>query len=48
MFKTMFGSEAGAKMIEVKYLMVDALSPYNAIMGRLALNLLEAVLTILL
>lgn len=34
-------------MIRVKYLMVDALSPHNVIMGRHALNLLLVVLSTL-
>lgn len=34
----MFGSEENAKMIEANYLVVDALSPYNVILGRHSLN----------
>lgn len=40
----MFDSEVSAKIIEVKYLVVDALSSYDIVLGRLALKLLGAVL----
>lgn len=42
--ETMFSSEASTQMVEVNYLLVDALSPYNDISGRPAFNLLWEVL----
>lgn len=47
MLKMMFDSNASTKMIEFKYLMVNFLSHYNIILGRLDLNLLGEVLSIL-
>lgn len=41
--KTMFGPKASSKIIKVKYLVVDVLYPYNAILRRPALNLLGTV-----
>lgn len=38
-----FGSKANTKIIKVKYLIVVALSPCNAILGRPTLNLLGVV-----
>lgn len=40
MIKVMLGLEASANIIEIKYLVVDSLSPYNANLGILTLNLL--------
>lgn len=42
--KITFESEKITKMIEVKYLVVDTLSPYNAILGRPILKLLGMIL----
>lgn len=47
MLETMFGSKEREKTIKVKCLVVDALSPYSSILGRLTLNLVEEVLSTL-
>lgn len=47
MLETTFGSEASAKTIGVKYLVVDALSSYNAILRRHTINLLWMVFSTL-
>lgn len=39
------GSEVCVKTVKVKYLVMDLLSPYNAILGRPAFNLLRAVMS---
>lgn len=44
---TIFRSGSNTKGIRVRYLIVNASSPYNIIIGRLTLNSLEAVISIL-
>lgn len=43
----MFISEESTKTIEVKHLVMDTLSPYNIILGRPDINLLDEVLSAL-
>lgn len=45
--ETIFSSRVSIKTIKVKYLVVDATSPYNIILGMTALNLLGMVLSII-
>lgn len=44
---TTFGSRNHVKSIQVRYLIVDVLFPYNIIIGRPSFNALEDVLSIL-
>ena len=44
---TTFGNEANAKTVWVRYLIVNAASPYNIIIGMPSLNTLEASLSTL-
>ena len=44
---TTFGNEENAKGVRVRYLVVNASSPYNIIIGRPSFNALEAVLSTL-
>lgn len=39
-------TRANAKVIKINYLVVDALSPYNVILGRPAINFLGEIISI--
>src|ERR1051325_4817250 len=42
---TTFGTDESAKDVRVRYLVVNAYSPYNIIIGRPSFNALEAILS---